>query len=127
MIITRGSWTPDTEALIASALSTAGLADIKREVEDTASLWVLCDDDAETLAAFVLRVDQLADGCEGVVLAAGGKADFDLTAVVMPHIEKMFVGCKSMRVHTERMGLVKKLKLQSWYLAEMVMRKELNG
>lgn len=129
MKICRGIWTPETEAFIQSALATGELSDIKRQVENGAQLWVIVDDDAESLAAFVLRIDVLAGRNEGVVVAAGGRADgIDLTATIMPHIEKMFIGCQSIRIHTERIGLAKKLHKQGYRAAELVLKKELpNG
>lgn len=121
-------WTPEVEAMITSALTTATLDDVKAQVEQGAALFVVQDDDAETVCAFVLRIDRFATYDEGVVVAAGGNAPgVDLTAVVMPWIEKRFTGCKSLRIHTERVGLVKKLVRQGYTGVEYVVKKELNN
>lgn len=65
------------------------------------------------------------DGGEGLLLAASGAADgIDLTAMILPQIERQFVGCKTMRIHTRRPGLAAKLARLGWE-GEMLFRKVL--
>ena len=118
-------WTPEAEQYIAAALSTASLDDIKRQVMYGARLFGVYRDGA-MVAAFVLRVDRQACRNVGVVVAAGGGAQgIDLTAQLLPHIETMFYGCETVRVHTERRGLVKKLAAQGYRTEEIILEKRL--
>lgn len=123
--IEAANWNPVTERFIESALSTASLDDIKAQVSSGAQLFKVVNGYVETVAAFVLRVDHMAHESQGVVVAAGGRADVDLTAHVLPVIERMFKGCARMRIHTERVGLVKKLARQGYSGAEFVLIKDL--
>ncbi|GGI16899.1 hypothetical protein GCM10008066_06270 [Oxalicibacterium faecigallinarum] len=126
MRIEKADWNPVTEAFIASALSTASIEDIKLQAQNGAVLFAVIDDSENTVAAFVLRVDTLANFSQGVVVAAGGRADIDLTKHVLPAIERMFIDCKSVRIHTARVGLIKKLAGQGYRGGEIVLEKELN-
>lgn len=97
------------------------------QVEQGAQLFALTDGD-ETIGAFVLRIDHFATINEGVLVAAGGMANgIDLTQAILPVIEKMFIGCQSIRIHTGRVGLAKKLCLQGYKMAELILSKEINN
>lgn len=76
------------------------------------------------VARFVLR----QDGREAVLVAAyGDRPGLDLTAWVLPWIERELAGqVDSIRIHTRRRGLVRKLGLQGYGLGEYVLRKELH-
>ena len=123
--IESANWNPVTERFIASALSTASIEDIKEQVLNGAQLFKVVNQYVETVAAFVLRVDHMTHESQGVVVAAGGRAEVDLTVHVLPAIERMFKGCKRLRIHTERVGLVKKLAKQGYDGAEFVLIKDL--
>jgi len=126
MRILPADWNPQTERLITLALSgNSTLSDIKAQVTGGAKLFKVWNVYMETVAAFVLRVDRVGNGYQGVIVAAGGRAGCDLTATLLPAIEKMFIGCQSVRIHTERVGLVKKLARQGYSGAEIVLFKEL--
>lgn len=72
--------------------------------------------------AYVLSVE----GTEGVVLvAAGNVPGMDLTAIVLPEIEKKFIGCATVRIHTARAGLAKKLAKQGYAAKQIVLVKKL--
>jgi hypothetical protein len=122
-------WTTQNEAYVASGLATAGLADIKWQVEHGAQLFevVALNGGVEIVTgAFVLRVDRQACKNVGVVVAAGGGvAGVDLTMTIMPHIEKMFYGCQGIRVHTARAGLVRKLEKMGFMSTEFVLERNL--
>jgi hypothetical protein len=126
MRVRAATWTPQNEEMIARALATATLDDIRFQVAHGAQLFEVEDDEGLVVAAFVLRVDRLACRTVGVIVAAGGAAaGIDLTASIVPHIEKhMFVGCDAISVHTERAGLVKKLSRQGYRVAEIILEKE---
>lgn len=72
--------------------------------------------------AYVLSVE----GRQGVVqVAAGSLPGVDLTSVVLPEIEKKFIGCDSVRIHTARPGLAKKLSKQGYAAKEIILVKSL--
>lgn len=75
---------------------------------------------------YVLRVDITATGAEGVLVAAAGSlASEDLTETLLTHIEGQFSGCRSMRIHTARPGLARKLARRGYSAGEIVLRKTL--
>jgi hypothetical protein len=123
--IVAGRWNEITEQLISKALADATIDDIKQQTD--AQLFVVQDEDAETLAAFVLRIDRQVTKNVGVVVAAGSiGGDLKLTAVVLPFIENMFAGCQSMRIHTEKIGLARMLSRQGYKVGELVLTKDLH-
>lgn len=69
------------------------------------------------------------EGGEFVIVAAAGRADFDLTSKILPLFEIIahFNNCQTMRLHTARPGLVKKAEKMDWNFQEFVMRKELKN
>lgn len=77
---------------------------------------------------FVGRFVLSQDGNEAVLVAAyGDRPGVDLTAWVLPWIERQLAGqVGSIRIHTRRRGLVKKLGQQGYGLGEYVLRKELH-
>jgi len=121
-------WTEENAALIASALATATLADIQHQCENGAQLFEVVDAGEAVAAAFVLRVDRLACRNVGVVVAAGGAlAGVDLTAEIMPYIERMFYGVDAVSIHTRRPGLLRKLSRQGYATAEIILEKEVKN
>ncbi len=67
---------------------------------------------------FALRVRDRAHGSEGlVVAAAGGLPGVDLTAEVLPAIERMFSGVRRVTFETTRKGLVGKALAQGYHVA----------
>lgn len=126
MKICRAIWTPEIEALIQSAITGGSIEDIKRQVKNGAQLWAVLDEDYEAVGAFVLRIDELAGMNEGVLVAGAGRINgVDCTALILPHVEKMFIGCQSMRIHTNRPGLMKKLIAYGYTGSEVILRKAL--
>jgi len=126
MIVRPAAWTPAHEALIALALATADIGDIRFQTDHGAVLFEVLDDGGDLAAAYVLRVDRQVGRTVGVVVAAGGSLPgVDLTESIMPHIETQFYGCDAIRLHTERVGLVKKLGRQGFKTAEIILEKEL--
>lgn len=123
-----GGWSALNESYIRRALATASIGDIKRQVEQGAQLFEVLDEAGDCVAAFVLRVDHLECRSVGVVVAAGGGlAGADLTATLMPHIERMFYGCDAIAIHTERPGLLRKLARQGYRTAEIILEKEVRN
>lgn len=127
MRVEKANWNPVTEAYIASALTTSSMEDMKDQVEEGAQLFKVVDQYVNTIAAFILRIDYQYSGDVGVIVAAGGRAGFDLTKHVLPYIETMFLDVRCVRIHTQRVGLVKKLMSQGYAGVEYVLEKGLNN
>lgn len=128
VIISLGEWNEETAQLVALAVQHASLADIERQVTGgRAKLFIVSSEAGAMLGAFVLRVDELARGSEGVIVAAAGSGrDIDLTASVLPVVEKMFINCVSVRLHTARTGLARKLMRHYGYVTrEVVLVKDI--
>lgn len=112
--------------MIALALIDCDVADIEDQVDCEAAQLFTLHSAGDMVAAFVLRIDRIGGRNEGVVVAAAGRVPgVDLTALMMPVIEKMFEGCQSVRVHTARPGLGRKLVGMGYRVAELVLRKEI--
>jgi hypothetical protein len=122
------TWGDDVEALIRSAFphpsdhKRATLDAMRIEVQRGEAKAFLVKHEARAVLVFVLKVE----GTEGVILlGAGSMEGVDLTATIMPHIESLFIGCTSVRVHTERAGLTKKLACMGYQAREIVLSKHL--
>jgi len=121
-------WGADAERLVPLALQHATVAEIRRQVETgAAALWHVLEGEA-VRAVFVLRVDHDADGSEGVIVAAAGACrGVDLTAALLPHVERLFLGCRAVRIHTARPGMARKLARMGYVPREVVFGKVCNG
>lgn len=114
------------DSLAAVVLSKVGNPDdYAMQIQAGASLFQVKRGGLE-IGLYLLRVDQLANSAEGVLVAAvSHDPHVDLTALVLPVIEKQFIGCRSIRIHTARPGLAKKLSRAGYSAAELVLRKPL--
>ena len=125
MRIDAAAWDDSIGALL--ALAVEDVADIRAQVEAGAGKLFRLTRDGEMVAAFVLRIDRLHGGDDGVIVAAGpagAGGDVNLTASVLPAIERMFSGCRRVRIHTARPGLGKILGARHGYaLQELVLAK----
>lgn len=117
-------WSDEAAQVLAAAVSHVSVGEIAAQVKAGAVLFRVMDT-GDTVGFYVLRVDHTADGAEGVLVAAGGRADFDITGELLRHVAGQFTGCQWLRVHTSRPGMVKKLAGQGFEGLEMVMRKKL--
>lgn len=128
LIIEPTTWGDDVEALTRAAFphpsnhKRATLDAMRSEVQRGEAKAFVVKHEEKAVLVFVLKVE----GTEGVVLlAAGNMEGVDLTANIMPHIEALFIGCTSVRVHTERAGLTKKLACMGYQAREIVLSKHL--
>ena len=118
-------WCDEAAEILTAAVEHCHIADLKLQVENGASLFKLTQGDL-LIGYYVLRVDTLAEHSEAVLVAGAGKhPEIDLTAAIIPVIEKQFTGCKYIRIHTARAGLVKKLTALGYQPQEFVLRKAL--
>lgn len=126
LIINDCDWCDQAQEMLAAAVPNASVLDIKQQVDDEGAQLFSVSRDGVIIGYYVLRVDYLVEHCEGVIIAATayGK-DIDLTVEVLPSIEQQFKGCKFIRIHTARAGLVKKLAASGYMPLEFVMIKGL--
>lgn len=115
-----------SRAFIASACSPQDLVPVLDQLDHGAKLCGVFIDES-MCAAYILRFDSAGDIREGVIVAAGGRSDVDLTREVLPMIEAQLraVGCGRVRLHTQREGLKKLAGGLGYGTVEYVMRKDL--
>lgn len=120
------AWCDEAAAYMAKIDAAATVEDYAQQWEDGANLYHIVES-GKTLGYYMTRLDVDAQGVEGVILAGAGNADFDLTEVVIPYAESQLAaqGCYSVRVHTARVGLVKKLHKIGFGAVELVLRKRI--
>jgi len=85
-------------------------------------------EDGERVGFTVYTITENEDGKEFLSIASYAKGKGNVTIEAMPILEGIAKakGCKTIRLHTMRTGLVKKLTENlNWYVSEIVMRKEL--
>jgi hypothetical protein len=126
IIISVEAWGEEAAAYMAKIEAAATVEDYAQQWEDGADLYKVSEK-GKTIGYYMTRLDSDAQGVEGVILAGVGDADFNLTEVIVPYAEQRFksLGCYSSRIHTSRVGLVKKLSNQGYGAAELVLRKKL--
>lgn len=122
--VEKSPWSDEAAAHLAAAVIHVSVSELAAQVAAGAVLFRVSDD-VGLIGFYVLRVDHTADGAEGVLVAASGRAGFDITATLVPHVERQFIGCKTMRVHTSRPGMARKLARQGYAGAEIILRKSL--
>jgi len=125
LTIAAAAWS----ASIADMLQAAGdcFDEVRAQVERGTSQLFTVERGGAVIAAFVLRIDHIQGGDDGVIVAAAGRGgDVNLTAAMLPFIEQMFIGCKRVRIHTARPGLAKILAARFGYrVDELVLSKEI--
>lgn len=108
IIIEAAAWCDQAAAMLASTIRGApcyGVADYRREVEaGQASLFRLSVRDTRELVGYaLLRVEHYAHGAEGVIVAGAGElAGGRLYPQIVPALERMFIGVKTIRVESCR-------------------------
>lgn len=118
--IAAGQWGEDVEPWLAQALATATLQDLRNQVKAGAALFRVLHK-GETVGAFLLRIDQTEQGPQGVIVAAAAElAGVDMIASVMPVIESKFQGVGSIRYHTQKPALVRKMARLGYMAQEVI-------
>lgn len=118
-------WSKRAADLLENAVPYITVHDLELQVINGASLFEISEDSGLIVGYYVLRIDYGPRGGEGVIVAAAGSIPgVDLVALTLPTIEKQFNGCYSIRIHTARAGLVRKLLHQGYGAAEIVLRKK---
>lgn len=75
--------------------------------------------------AYVLRIEQKPNGNEGVIVAAAGRLNGFRLVDLLPHVERQFIGCRAVRIHTARPGMMKALKRAGYSPHEIIFSKGL--
>ena len=124
--VSPSEWCQDAEHWLTQARKDGSLSDWKEQVKNGVARLFLgrCGD--EVIGAFVLRIDQRSNGPEGVIVAAAGNMPgVDLVATLLERVERLFVNCVSVRLHTARPGLVRKLSRYGYEPREFVIGRAL--
>lgn len=117
------AWCDEAAAVLSAAVSCP-VVELQQQAEAGAVLFRVTKG-GDLVGYYLLRVDRTSEGAEGVILAGAGKDGLDLLIRIMPHIERQFVGCYGVRVHTERPGMARQLAKMGYRSGEIVMRKKL--
>lgn len=130
MNLSREAWSDTAAAILAPVCADdpAGIADVKRQVKTGCASLFKVETPDRLVGFYVVRIDQLSAGDELVIIAAAGRLPgVDLIAVMLPTFEAQAVmsDCKSVRIHTNRRGMVKKIARRGYGFSEWVFRKEL--
>lgn len=85
-------------------------------------------EDGQPVGVTIFKMIDRPGGKECLSVATHADGETDTTKHAMPILEEFAKseGCKSIRLHTVRTGLVEKLTASGWYVSEIVMRKELS-
>jgi hypothetical protein len=125
LTIEPGQWNQDAERLIPRAHRADSVNDVRAQVQSGRARIFYVVNAGKVVGAFVLRVDSLCGGYEGVIVS--GVADLpgvDLVGACMPAIEALFVNVQSIRYHTMRPALVRRLAREGYIATEIICRKE---
>ena len=102
----------------------AGIEVLKRMVENGAAELFGVFSGLYLVGCYVLRIDRKPRGNEAVIVAAAGRVKgASLIHSVLPHVESQFHGCKAIRVHTARPGLMRELKKHNYQVREVILVK----
>lgn len=125
LTIEPGTWGPDAEHWLSKAMAHATLIDYRLQIASGAALFYVKYNGA-TVGAFLLRVDHVGKGSEGVIVAAAASLrGIDLTACVLPIIEAMFKDVVSIRYHTAKPAVARKLQAYGYTAREIICAKDM--
>lgn len=121
LTIEAGDWGPDADVWLSKALAHSTLDDLRGQVQAGASLFYF-KHEAVTVGALLLRVD----GDEGVIVAAAVElSGVDMMGTCMPAIERMFIGCKTVRYHTNNPAVLRKMARHGYRPREIIAVKDI--
>lgn len=124
LTIEAGPWGPDAVAWLSQALGTSTIEDLQGQADNGAALFYIRSE-GKCVGAFLLRIDVEPEGPQGVIVAGAARDEgVDILASVMPSIESRFQGVTSIRYHTNRPGLVKRLASMGYAWREIICVKD---
>lgn len=116
-----GEWTPFASEQMQRACLHATPEQLQAQHRAGAALFYVMDGE-KPVGCYLLR----RDGTEGVVIgAAGDGAGVDLISAILPVIEGQLSDCASIRIHTSRPGMIRRLTHAGYEAREMVLCKVL--
>lgn len=120
-----GEWGVDAEFWLAKALASATLQDLHRQWQNGAKLYRVMHG-PECVGAYLLRVDSTPNGPQGVIVAAAAELDgVDMIQTCMPAIEARFCGVRSIRFHTAKPAVARKMARMGYGPQELICVKEI--
>lgn len=119
-------WCEEVEQMLIKAVGNATIDDLKMQYDFGAQLFKLFAND-DFIGYYILRVDHLANWSEGVFVAGvGSHPEINVTEAGLLMAEQQLKGCKFLRFHTSRAGLVKKALKIGFQPQEFILSKALN-
>ena len=127
LIIETVEWCDEAALMFVDAVDNCHVADLQAQVNSGATLFKVTSNGL-LVGYYILRIDEFIAHSEAVLVAGvGNHPVINLTDSIIPVIEKQFIACKYLRIHTARSGLVKKLAHLGYEPQEFVMRKQINA
>lgn len=133
LTIAACAWCDEAARMLAATVRGAPcfkVDDYQRELDrdpNLNKLYRVSDEDGACVGYIVLRVEYFAGGAEGVIVAAAGRvAGARLYPQLLPEIERMFKGVKSLRVNTCREAGMRYLASAGYRPTHVTMRKSVN-
>lgn len=123
----RADWSDEIAAWLDQARGAASLRDYQLQISSGAALFSIHHGDA-MVGAFLLRVEHHAAGSQGVIVAGAAQlAGVDMLAACMPAIESLFMGCTTVRLHTSKPALARRVSRMGYTGGEIVCIKQLRA
>ncbi|MGB4345319.1 MAG: hypothetical protein WBJ21_02865 [Burkholderiaceae bacterium] len=120
----QGSWSDEATIWLGLATKKQYLPALRYQVDQHIAMLFYAWVDGEICGAFVLRIDYDGANTEGVIVAASGAVfGVDLIASCLPEIEKKFNGCQSIRYHTNKPAVARKMRNLDYQVDEIICRK----
>lgn len=125
LTVSPAAWNEAAAALLLRAVDSksAHLADLRDTVESAGATLFHVLSGNRIVGAVVLRVDRFASGAQGVIVAAAGRLPGVRLADLLPHFEARMPGVDSIRIHTSRRGMVRRLLRSGYSISETVLVK----
>jgi hypothetical protein len=115
-----GPWGEDAAHWLARALATATIESLRKQWEAGAALYRI-KHGAQTVGAFLLRIDSTTKGPQGVIVAAAAELNgVDMMASCLESIESIFVGVASVRFHTQNPAVARKMARHGYAPQELI-------
>ena len=125
MSLVPGEWGDDAAHWLGRALASATLQDLYRQWQHGAKLYRVMHE-GECVGAYLLRVDQTNNGPQGVIVAAAAElGGVDMVQTCVPAIEARFSGVRSIRFHTAKPAVARKMARMGYGPQELICVKEI--
>lgn len=127
LTVSPADWCDAIEDILAPAMQhdpMSGVATLRKMVKQGRGRLFGVYDGDYLIGAYVLAIERKMHGAEGIIVAGAGRLHgASLVRTLIPHIQNQFIGCRSVRAHTARPGMVRELKKQGFQVSEIVLRR----